>query len=133
MTDQDIIDQLGFFDDWEQRYAFIIDLGKQLADFDAAERIDEHLVRGCQSQVWLTSEQRDGHFHFCADSDASIVRGLLVIILAAYQDKTASEIQAYDIENYFEQIDLLNHLSPTRGNGLRAMVERINLFSREHG
>lgn len=125
MTDQDIIDQLGFFDDWEQRYEFIIDLGKQLADFDAADRIDEHLVRGCQSQVWLTSENIGDRFHFRADSDASIVRGLLAIILAAYQDKTASEIQAYDIEGYLAEIDLLNHLSPTRGNGLRAMVERI--------
>ncbi|MES2820756.1 MAG: SufE family protein [Pseudomonadota bacterium] len=121
----DIIETLSFFDDWEERYKYIIDLGRELPDLDQAQRTDEHLVRGCQSQVWLVSQLRDGQLFFDADSDAFIVKGLLAVVLAAYNGKTPQAIRDFDIEQYFEQLKLIKHLSVTRGNGLRAMVKRI--------
>ena len=121
----DIIDTLGFFDSWEDRYKYIIDLGKELPPLAEKHRTEVNLVRGCQSQVWLISELRDGRLFFAADSDAFIVKGLLGVVLAAYNGKTPGEILAFDIEAYFNALNLLQHLSATRGNGLRAMVKRI--------
>lgn len=125
VTVDDIIDSLGFFDNWEERYKYIIDLGKELPDMDASLRTDDYLVRGCQSQVWLVDEWRAGKLFFQADSDAFIVKGLLGVVLAAFNGKTPGEILAFDIDAYFTQLDLLQHLSSTRGNGLKAMVKRI--------
>jgi cysteine desulfuration protein SufE len=115
------------FDSWEDKYRFVIDLGKELPAMDQAWKTEETLVRGCQSQVWLVA-QRDpatGAMNLQLDSDAHIVRGLIGIVLAAYQQRTPREIVEYDVEGLFESLDLLKHLSPTRGNGLRAMVNRI--------
>ena len=125
VTVDDIVDSLGFFDNWEERYKYIIDLGKELPEMDASLRTDEYLVRGCQSQVWLVDEWRSGKLFFQADSDAFIVKGLLGVVLAAFNGKTPGEILAVDIDAYFAQLDLLQHLSSTRGNGLKAMVKRI--------
>lgn len=125
VTVEDIVDSLGFFDNWEERYKYIIDLGKELPEMDAGLRTDEYLVRGCQSQVWLIDELRDGKLFFKADSDAFIVKGLLGVVLAAFNGKTPGEILAFDIDAYFAQLDLLQHLSSTRGNGLKSMVKRI--------
>jgi cysteine desulfuration protein SufE len=125
VTVDDIVDSLGFFDNWEERYKYIIDLGKELPEIDASLRSDDYLVRGCQSQVWLVDEWRAGKLFFQADSDAFIVKGLLGVVLAAFNGKTPGEILAFDIDAYFTQLDLLQHLSSTRGNGLKAMVKRI--------
>ncbi|MFT5781332.1 MAG: cysteine desulfuration protein SufE [Pseudomonas sp.] len=125
ISSDDIIETLSFFDDWEDRYKYIIDLGRELAPLDASQRTEEHLVRGCQSQVWLLSQQRDNRLFFDADSDAFIVKGLLAVVLAAYTGKHPADILDFDIEQYFEQLNLIKHLSVTRGNGLRAMVKRI--------
>ena len=125
ITTEDILDTLGFFDDWEERYKYIIDLGKQLPGMDESKKTDEFLLRGCQSQVWIDHEIRDGRLLLEADSDAHIVRGLLGVVLAAYNYKTPAEALAFDMDAYFAQIDLVKHLSPTRGNGLRAMVQKI--------
>ncbi|AQT59231.1 Fe-S cluster assembly protein SufE [Cellvibrio mixtus] len=125
VTAEDIVDTLGFFDNWEERYKYIIDLGKELPPMDSALRNDQYLVRGCQSQVWLVDEWRDGKLFFQADSDAFIVKGLLGVVLAAFNGKTPGEILSVDIDAYFGQLDLLQHLSSTRGNGLKAMVKRI--------
>ena len=122
---EDIVDTLGFFESWEDRYKYIIDLGKELPPMPDSFRNDEHVVRGCQSQVWLVHEVRDNRLFFQADSDAFIVKGLLGVVLAAYNGKTAAEVLAVDIENYFTRLDLLQHLSSTRGNGLKSMVKRI--------
>ncbi|HEY8940088.1 MAG TPA: SufE family protein [Cellvibrio sp.] len=121
----DIIDSLGFFDNWEERYKYIIDLGKELPPMPESLRTDEFLVRGCQSQVWLVDEWRDGKLFFLADSDAFIVKGLLGVVLAAFNGKTPGDILSFDIDAYFVRLDLLQHLSSTRGNGLKAMVKRI--------
>jgi cysteine desulfuration protein SufE len=123
----EITDAFSFFDDWEDKYRFIIDLGKSLPEMPAADRTEEHLVRGCQSQVWLTSttDPGTGRIRLNIDSDAHIVRGLIGIVKAAYDDKTPREILDYDIEALFEELELLKHLSPTRGNGLRALIGRV--------
>lgn len=125
ISSEDIVDTLSFFDDWEERYKYIIDLGKQLPAMPDSKQTDEYLLRGCQSQVWIDSEVQDGTLFFEAYSDAFIVRGLLGVVLAAYNHKSADDILAFDIESYFDEIDLLKHLSPTRGNGIRSMVKRI--------
>ncbi|MCH8531910.1 MAG: cysteine desulfurase sulfur acceptor subunit CsdE [Saccharospirillum sp.] len=126
VTADDIVETLSFFDSWEDRYRYIIDLGKELPEMAEALKTDDRLVRGCQSQVWLEHERDgDGHLHLQADSDAHIVKGLLAVVLAAYNGKTAKEILDFDVEDYFSRLDLVRHLSPTRGNGLRAMVSRI--------
>ena len=125
VTADDIVDTLGFFDSWEDRYKYIIDLGKELSPMPERFRTDEYLVRGCQSQVWLVHELRDEHLFFQADSDAFIVKGLLGVVLAAYNGKTPVQVLAVDVAGYFESLNLLQHLSSTRGNGLKAMVKRI--------
>ena len=121
----DIRETFAFFDSWEDRYRFVIDMGKGLPELPGEHRVEENIVRGCQSQVWLITELRKGRLRLRIDSDAHIVRGLIVIVLAAYQDKPPTDIGAFDIEGLFDELDLLRHLSPTRGNGLRAMVARI--------
>ena len=131
ITSEDIVDTLSFFDSWEDRYKYIIDLGKQLPAMDDSKKTEDYLLRGCQSQVWIDNEVRDGKILLEADSDAHIVRGLLGVVLAAYNHKTPADIIAFDIDGYFTQIDLIKHLSPTRGNGLRAMVERIKNIAAE--
>lgn len=125
ITPEEILDTLGFFDDWEERYKYIIDLGKQLPGMDDSKKTEEFLLRGCQSQVWIDSHQQDGKLYFEVDSDAHIVRGLLAVVLSAYNQQTPTDILAFDIEEFFTKIDLVKHLSPTRGNGLRSMVQRI--------
>lgn len=125
ITSEDVLDTLGFFDDWEERYKYIIDLGKQLPAMADDKKNDNYLLRGCQSQVWIDSQNNNGVLSFEADSDAHIVRGLLGMVLAAYNHKTAQQILEFDIDAYFEGVDLVKHLSPTRGNGLRAMVHKI--------
>ena len=125
ITSDDIVDTLSFFDSWEDRYKYIIDLGRELPELAAEQRTEDNLVRGCQSQVWLGSRREGDRLYFDADSDAFIVKGLLAVVLAAYNGKRADEIRDFDIEGYFSSLNLLKHLSVTRGNGLRAMVQRI--------
>jgi len=128
----DIVEALSFFDSWEDRYKYIIDLGKELPALPPEHRTESNLVRGCQSQVWLTHRQGGGRLYFEADSDAFIVRGLLGVVLAAYNGRTPQEIQAFDITAYFDSLNLLKHLSATRGNGLQAMVQRIKALAATH-
>ena len=130
MTLDELVETFEFFDDWEDKYRFIIDLGKDLPALPDADKTDAHLIRGCQSQVWLTYKITEGKPSFNMDSDAHIVRGLIAVVLVAIQDRSAAEIQQLDIEGIFGQLDLLAHLSVTRGNGLRAMVSRIKEVAR---
>jgi cysteine desulfuration protein SufE len=125
ISTDDIIDNLGFFDSWEDRYRYIIDLGRELPELPADRRTDERLVRGCQSQVWIDVGESDGRLQLAVDSDAFIVKGLLGVVLAAYNNRTPKEVLDFDIDAYFETLGLMQHLSVTRGSGLRAMVSRI--------
>lgn len=124
-TTETILEDLAFFDSWEERYKYIIDLGKELPPFPAELQTPERLVKGCQSNVWLEINGDREKLSFLVDSDAVIVKGLLVLVLAAYNDKSPKEILDFDIDGYFNQLDLERHISPTRGNGLRAIVGKI--------
>ena len=116
-----------FLDDWEDRYRFILDLGRSVPQLDEELKTDDRLVRGCQSLVWLVPrfDADRGCLHLKIDSDAHIVRGLIAIVLAAYDGNKPQDILDFDIETLFGELDLMRHLSPNRGNGLRAMVSRI--------
>ncbi|MDF1643249.1 MAG: SufE family protein [Pseudomonadales bacterium] len=129
LTTADILDDMAFFDDWESRYGYIIDLGRELPAMDEALHTPSRMVKGCQSNVWLDAQINGEKLHFIVDSDAHIVRGLLALVLAAYNDKTAKEISDFDIDGYFKQLDLERHLSMTRGNGLRAIVAKIRAIA----
>ena len=124
-TTEEILDDIDFFDDWEERYKYIIDLGKELAPLSEELRTRERLVKGCQSNVWIDVRSNGEQLVFVVDSDAIIVRGLLALVMAAYDGKTAAQINGFDVDDYFQKLDLERHLSPTRGNGLRAIVGRI--------
>ena len=128
----DIRSSFEFFDSWEDKYRFIIDLGKTLPELPENNRVEANLVRGCQSQVWLVPvyDSDTDTLHLKLDSDAHIVRGLIAIVLAAYDDRSPQHIVNFDIENLFDELDLLAHLSLGRGNGLRSMVGRIQETAR---
>lgn len=128
-TTEEILEDIEFFDDWEERYKYIIDLGKALQPFPEALHTPERLVKGCQSNVWIEVQSDAGALNFLVDSDAVIVRGLLAVVMAAFDRKTPAQILAFDIDGYFAQLDLENHLSPTRGNGLRSIVARIKAIA----
>jgi cysteine desulfuration protein SufE len=129
-SSEEIVEDLAFFDDWEQRYQYIIDLGKSIPPMDDSLKTDERLVRGCQSSVWLVSNEQDGRLQFQVDSDAVIVNGLLALVMAAFNDRTPAQILGFDIDGYFRQLDLERHITPTRGNGLRAIVAKIQAIAK---
>lgn len=134
-TLEEMIENFALFDDWEERYKYLIDLGKNLPPMAETLKTEETLVHGCTSRVWFICETlkdedgNEGAYNFIADSDAHIVRGLIALLLISYQGKTAQEIQAVDIEKSFKEIGLDQHLSPNRRNGFFAMVERVRALS----
>lgn len=127
---EEIIDDIAFFDDWEQRYQYIIDLGKSIPSIDENLKTDDRLVRGCQSSVWLLSKEEDGKLQFQVDSDAVIVNGLLALVMAVFNDKTSTQILAFDIDGYFKALDLERHITPARGNGLRSIVLKVRAIAK---
>ena len=130
----DIRESFGFFDSWEDKYRFLIDLGRQLDHLPVEHRIEQNLVRGCQSQVWLvpTYDADADRLYLAIDSDAHIVRGLIAVTLACYDGQSPATIMDFDIEELFGELDLVAHLSPSRGNGLRAMVAKVRGIAQEH-
>ncbi|MFC3022311.1 cysteine desulfurase sulfur acceptor subunit CsdE [Vibrio zhugei] len=126
ITDTHIRDVMATMHGWEDRYRQVVQWGKQLPKMDERDKHATMTVAGCESQVWLLAHCDDeGIWTFHADSDARIVRGLIAIVFAALNHKKAEQIQAMDIDAYFAQLGLLNHLSASRGNGLRAIVDTI--------
>lgn len=125
MNIDDVKETFEFMDEWEDRYRHIIDLGRNLPEFDAKYQTDANLVRGCMSKVWLVYEKQDGKIIFSGDSDAHIVRGLIAIILMIFSEKTPEEIKNTDATSILNELGLSQHLSPMRTNGLFSMVERI--------
>ncbi|WP_105371689.1 SufE family protein [Neorhizobium huautlense] len=125
---EQILDDFAFLDEWEDRYRYVIELGKALPDLADDQKTSQNKVQGCASQVWLVSHIDGGVdpvMTFDGDSDAHIVRGLVAIVLAVYSGKRASEIAATDAIEIFDRIGLVEHLSSQRANGLRSMVKRI--------
>tara|TARA_R110002096_G_scaffold388584_1_gene582831 strand:+ start:1267 stop:1686 length:420 start_codon:yes stop_codon:yes gene_type:complete len=128
----EILDTFEFLDDWEDRYKYIIDLGKKLPALSETEMNDTYKVRGCQSQVWLVPDvDSEGRIHFRGDSDAFIVKGLVAVVLLIFSGKTAAEIRATDGRAVLDQLGLASHLSPLRANGLFSMVERIQAIAED--
>ncbi len=127
ITIDDVIDAFEFLDDWEERYAYIIDLGRKLPAFPEAEKTEDNYVHGCQSQVWLIHylDPASGRLYLLIDSDAMIVKGLAAIIMIALNARSPEALLQVDIDELFRKLDLFRHISPTRGNGLRAMVAKI--------
>lgn len=132
-TIADVLDSFEFLDDWEERYGYIIDLGKSLPAFPAEEKTEANYVHGCQSQVWLIHkvDPETGKLYILIESDAIIVKGLAAVVLASFNAQTPAEILALDIDAIFEKMDLMRHISPTRGNGLRAMIELVKRHAQE--
>lgn len=136
MAEQDfdeLVDNFELFDDWEERYRYVIDLGKQMPDFPEALKTDATLVEGCVSRVWLdekvSGEGSSAVIEFSGDSDAFIVKGLIAVLQSLLSGKTARDILDTDIAEQLSRIDLSAHLSPQRSNGLNAMVGRIKGFA----
>lgn len=125
ITAEVIADTMQAFQGWEDRYRQVVQWGKKLPKMPDDLKSDQVTVSGCESQVWLVSEKVGEQWYFCADSDARIVRGLIALVMAAFDGKTSAEIQAFDVDAYFGQLGLIAHLSPSRGNGLNAIVEQI--------
>lgn len=128
-------EDFGFLDDWEDRMRYVMELGKELPELPEAERTAENKVKGCASQVWLSSHPHAGPdpiIDLAGDSDAHIVRGLVAIVLAAYSGKHASEIVAFDAIALFSSLGLIEHLSAQRANGLRSMIQRIREEAARH-
>jgi len=126
---QELVESFALFDTWEDRYRYLIDLGGRVEPLDTLLKTDESLVKGCTSRVWLVAGVKDGIFHFVADSDAKIVKGLIHVLEVAYQDKTIPEVLAVDIDAAFSQLGLDQHLSPNRRNGFFSMVEKIKVLA----
>ena len=127
-TIQSIIDDFDLLDDWEDKYRYVIELGRELPDMPDAEKSEANKVNGCVSQVWLVAEaghHQDDTVSFRGDSDAHIVRGLVAIMISALSGRRAQEVVAFDAEGLFRRIGLDSHLTPQRSNGLRAMVDRM--------
>ena len=125
MSLENLLDDFALFDDWEERYRYIIELGNGLSPLSEAEHNDANKVQGCVSQVWLVNDRDGDKLGFRGDSDAHIVRGLVAILLDLYDGKSAQDIVAYDAEGAFQQLGLGEHLTPQRSNGFYAMVQRI--------
>ena len=124
----EIIEEFSEVDDWMDRYAMIIDLGNALPPIDPKFKTPEHLIEGCPSRVWVNAEERDGKVHYTADSDAIIVKGIIALLIRVLNDHTPQEI--LDADLYFiDRIGLAENLSPTRSNGLVAMVKQMRLYA----
>jgi cysteine desulfuration protein SufE len=123
-----IVEEFAYFGDWTERYQYLIDLGRQLPPFPAEWKTEDFRVHGCQSMVWLVPSGNPGSMHFDAASDSAIVAGLIALVLRVYSDRSAQEI-VDTAPRFIESIGLAKHLSPTRSNGLAAMLARLKAFA----
>jgi len=123
---QDIIDEFALFDDWMEKYEYIIDLGKDLPAIDPSKKTDDRLIEGCQSRVWLDAAIADGKMIFTADSDAIITKGIIGLLIRVMNNETPENVATLDL-HFIRDIGLQEHLSPTRSNGLVSMVKRMKM------
>jgi cysteine desulfuration protein SufE len=124
----EIIDEFSMFDDWMQRYEYIIDLGKNLPLIKEELKTDNNLIKGCQSKVWLQGEQNGDNIVFTADSDAILTKGIIAILIRAFSNQKAIDILNADTD-FIDEIGLKEHLSPTRANGLVSMIKNIKMYA----
>ncbi len=129
---KEIVEEFAFFDDWEQRFEHIIELGKSHMDISDDHKSEKYRVRGCQSTVWLYPEFKEGRIHFHATSDAMIVRGLIALLMKVYSGRTPAEI-ASTPPAFVDELGLNDHLTQGRANGLASMIEQIKLYAVAYG
>ena len=130
-VENEIIEEFSLFDDWLDKYEYIIELGKNLTDYPEDRKTDDRLVKGCQSRVWIDFEMKDGRIFFNADSDAIITKGIISLLVRVYSGRTPEEILSSDF-SIVEQIGLKENLSPTRANGLVSMIQMIREIAADH-
>ena len=126
--EEEIIEEFSLFDSWEEKYEYIIDLGKKLEPLDEKYKITENIIKGCQSTVWLTSEYKDGKVFFKADSDAVIVKGLISMLIKVLSDNTPDQILNAKLD-FINEIGMMTHLAQTRSNGLLSMIKQIKNYA----
>ena len=127
---QSIVEDFSLYEEWLDKYEYLIELGKSLEPFPEEKKTEDRLIKGCQSRVWLDSELRDGRLYFTADSDAIITRGIISLLISVYSGRTPEEIAGDDF-GFVREIGLKENLSPTRANGLVSMIERIKELAGE--
>ena len=125
---EEIIDEFSVFEDWMERYEYIIDLGKSLQLIDPSKKIDENIIKGCQSKVWIDGQLEGDKVVFKADSDAILTKGIVALLLRVFSDQEPADILSADTE-FINEIGLKEHLSPTRANGLVSMIKKIKLYA----
>jgi cysteine desulfuration protein SufE len=124
----EIVEEFSMFEDWMQRYEYIIDLGKALPLIEEKFKTEENIIKGCQSKVWLQGEQNDNKIVFTADSDAILTKGIIAILIRTFSNQKATDILEADM-NFIDEIGLKEHLSPTRANGLVSMIKQIKMYA----
>ena len=125
---EEIIQEFSMFEDWMDKYSYLIELGNDLEDLDAKDKNDQNLIKGCQSRVWLVAELKDGKIYFRGESDAVIVKGLVALLLRVTSGRTPQELLENEL-HFIDDLGLKQHLSPTRSNGLLAMMKQIRLYA----
>ena len=125
-TEDEIVEEFDLFDDWEDRYEYIIDMGKKLPPIPDSDKKDENRIRGCQSTVWMASECREGKVHYRADSDALIVKGLISMLIRVLSGHSPQDIVKAEL-GFIDRIGMTTHLAQTRSNGLRSMIKQMKL------
>ncbi|MDX9881004.1 MAG: SufE family protein [Prolixibacteraceae bacterium] len=125
---QEIIEEFSVYEDWMDKYSYLIELGNSLQNIDPKNKNDQHLIKGCQSRVWLVPEFCDGKIYFQGESDAVIVKGLVALLLRVVSGRTPKELMNAEL-HFIDAIGLKQHLSPTRSNGLLAMIKQIKLYA----
>ena len=125
---ENLIEDFSFFDDWTQKYEYMIELSKTLDKMDDSLKNDENLIKGCLSKVWLNADFKDGKINFIADSEAIITKGIIAILLMVFNNKSPDEIIKSDV-SFIEKIGLKEHLSPNRANGLYSMIKQIKFYA----
>ncbi|KIA87035.1 SufE family protein [Flavobacterium sp. AED] len=125
---EEIVDEFSMFDDWMERYEYIIELGKNLPLIKEEFKTENNLIKGCQSKVWLQGEKNDDKIVFTADSDAILTKGIIAILIRTFSNQKASDILEADM-NFIDEIGLKEHLSPTRANGLVSMIKNIKMYA----
>jgi cysteine desulfuration protein SufE len=126
--EEEITEEFSLFDSWEEKYEYIIDLGKKLEPLDEKYKVPENIIKGCQSTVWLTSEFKDGKIFYKADSDAVIVKGLISMLIKVLSDNTPDEILNAKLD-FINEIGMMTHLAQTRSNGLLSMIKQIKNYA----
>ena len=130
-AEDEVVDSFSMYDEWLDKYEYLIDLGKNLAPYPDASKTDDRLIKGCQSRVWLDYQMKDGKLWFTADSDAIITKGIISLLVSIYSGRTPEEIASSDF-SFIEKIGLKENLSPTRANGLASMIATIKAVALEN-